>query len=103
MEGESTEFIEFMLIQIDNILEELLNQMTNSAIDDADFGANQDTDNSEARLLVSLKQNPYITQTDLAKELSLSRRTVQRMMKELMDAGRIKRVGSTRAGHWGIT
>ncbi len=106
VEGESTVFIEFMLAQIDSILDELLNQVTNSATDDAIFGANganQDTDNSEARLLVSLKQNPYITQADLAKELSLSRRTVQRMMKDLMDAGRIKRVGSTRAGHWEIT
>ncbi len=77
VEGESTVFIEFMLAQIDNILDELLNQMTNSATDDADFGANganganQDTDNSEARLLVSLKQNPYITQADLTKVLSL--------------------------------
>ena len=35
VEGESTVFIEFMLTQIDNILEELLNQMTNSTTDDA--------------------------------------------------------------------
>ncbi|MGN8801138.1 winged helix-turn-helix domain-containing protein [Candidatus Merdisoma sp. HCP28S3_D10] len=41
----------------------------------------------ENRLLSALKQNPYITQTDLAKELSLSRRTVQRIMKELMNDG----------------
>lgn len=54
------------------------------------------------RLLSGLKQNPYITQTDLAKELSLSRRTVQRIMKELMNDGKIKRVGSTRTGHWEI-
>ena len=33
VEGESTVFIEFMLTQIDNILEELLNQMTNSTTD----------------------------------------------------------------------
>lgn len=103
--GESTVFIEFMLTQINNILEELLNQMTNSATDDAILdadGANHDADNMEGRLLSGLKQNPYITQTDLAKELSLSRRTVQRIMKELMNDGKIKRVGSTRTGHWEI-
>lgn len=103
--GESTVFIEFMLTQINNILEELLNQMTNSATDDAILdadGANHDADNMEGRLLLGLKQNPYITQTDLAKELSLSRRTVQRIMKELMNDGKIKRVGSTRTGHWEI-
>ena len=53
-------------------------------------------------MLSGLKQNPYITQTDLAKELSLSRRTVQRIMKELINDGKIKRVGSTRTGHWEI-
>lgn len=94
-------FIEFMLTQIDNILDELLNQMTNSATDDAN-GANHDADNMEGRLLFGLKQNPYITQTNLAKELSLSRRTVQRIMKELMNDGKIKRVGSTRTGYWEI-
>lgn len=100
-----TVFIEFMLTQIDNILEELLNQMTNSTTDDAILdadGANHGADNMESRLLSGLKQNPYITQTDLAKELSLSRRTVQRIMKELMNDGKIKRVGSTRTGHWEI-
>lgn len=105
VEGESTVFIEFMLTQIDNILEELLNQMTNSTMDDAipdADGANHGADNMEGRLLSGLKQNPYITQTDLAKELSLSRRTVQRIMKELMNDGKIKRVGSTRTGHWEI-
>ena len=105
MEGESTVFIEFMLAQIDNILDELLNQMTYSATDDAILdanGANHDVDNMEGRLLSCLEQNPCITQTDLAEELSLSRRTVQRMMKKLMDDGKIKRVGSTRTGYWEI-
>ena len=105
VEGESTVFIEFMLTQIDNTLAELLNQMTDSATDDAILdadGANHGADNMESRLLSGLKQNPYITQTDLAKELSLSRRTVQRIMKELMNDGKIKRVGSTRTGHWEI-
>ena len=68
---------------------------------DAD-GANHGADHMEGRLLSGLKQNPYITQTDLANELSLSRRTVQRIMKELMNDGKIKRVGSTRTGHWEI-
>ncbi len=105
VEGESTLFIEFMLIQIDNILDELLNQMTNSVTDDAIFdanGANHDVDNMEGKLLSGLKRNPYMTQTDLAEELSLSRRTVQRIMKELINDGKIKRVGSTRTGHWEI-
>ena len=57
VEGESTVFIEFMLTQIDNILEELLNQMTNSTTDDAILdadGANHGADNMESRLLSGL-------------------------------------------------
>ena len=94
-----------MLTQIDNTLAELLNQMTDSATEDANLaadGANQGADQKVGRLFTGLKQNPYITQTDLAKELSLSRRTVQRIMKELMNDGKIKRVGSPRTGHWEI-
>ena len=63
-----------------------MTQMANSTTDDAILGAdgaNHGADNMECRLLAGLKQNPYITQTDLAKELSLSRRTVQRIMKDL--------------------
>lgn len=41
--------------------------MTSSATNGAN-GANHDADNMENRLLSALKQNPYITQTDLAKE-----------------------------------
>ena len=52
--------------------------------------------------LMALIMALIIWQTDLAKELSLSRRTVQRIMKELMNDGKIKRVGSTRIGHWEI-
>ena len=66
VEGESTVFIEFMLTQIDNILAELLNQMTNSTTDDAILDADG-ADNMESRLLSGLKQNPDITQTDLGQ------------------------------------
>lgn len=55
VEGESTVFIEFMLTQIDNILEELLNQMTNSTTDDAILdadGANHGADNMEGSFVI---------------------------------------------------
>lgn len=52
VEGESTVFIEFMLTQIDNTLAELLNQMTDSATDDAILdadGANHGADHMEGK------------------------------------------------------
>ena len=53
------ESIEFMLTQIDNTLAELLNQMTNSATDDAILdadGANHGADNMADRLLSGLNR-----------------------------------------------
>lgn len=55
VEGESTVFIEFMLTQIDNTLAELLNQMTDSATDDAILdadGANHGADNMEGSFVI---------------------------------------------------
>ena len=49
---QQVHFIEFMLTQIDNTLAELLNQMTNSATDDAILdadGANHGADNMADR------------------------------------------------------
>ena len=65
VEGESTVFIEFMLTQIDNTLAELLNQMTDSATDDAILdadGANHGADNMEGSFVIRLEtESVYYT------------------------------------------
>jgi len=56
----------------------------------------------ESRLLIVLKGNPKIKQMDLVAELNTSRATVQRLMKELVDSGKIERKGGKRYGYWKI-
>ncbi len=51
-------------------------------------------------LLLLLRENPSITQTELASMMNKSRRYVQTMMKQLIDEGVIERVGSKRIGTW---
>lgn len=51
-------------------------------------------------ILNILVRDPRITQTDIAKELGLSRKQVQTAIKELRDAFLVERVGSNRNGIW---
>ena len=66
-------------------------------------GANSGVKNTENVLAVKtielIKKNPKTTQVELAAELNVSRRTIQRLMAELARNGKIQRIGGTR-GEW---
>jgi len=55
-------------------------------------------------LLELIKQKPKITQTELMKKLSLTRRGVEWQIKSLKNKGLITRVGTNRGpgGHWEV-
>jgi Fic family protein len=54
------------------------------------------------RIMAVLKKDPKITQRDLAKQLLISYRSVQKYMKQLQEQGLIIRVGGKRYGHWEV-
>ena len=56
----------------------------------------------EERLLRALRENPQITQQELMKSLSVSRATIQRMIKSLSESGVIERIGGKRYGYWKV-
>ena len=56
----------------------------------------------QQNIITVIKQNPFISQTEIAKELSIARETVNRNMKKLQEQGIIKRVGADKNGHWEI-
>lgn len=56
----------------------------------------------EGRIILGLKQNNKIKQSDLAEYLGVSLPSIQRAMKRLTVQGRIKRKGGKRFGHWEI-
>ena len=51
-------------------------------------------------LLLLLRENPSATQTELAEIMNKSRRSVQMLMKELIDEGVVERMGSKKIGTW---
>ena len=48
----------------------------------------------QQNIIAALKQNQFVSQTEIANELSLARETVNRNMKRLQEQGIIKRVGA---------
>lgn len=74
-----------------------------SGANDAKVGANDaNMENQMDILIKKMIENPQITQNELASELGVSRRTVQRMIEKLVSDAKIIRVGSRRSGYWQV-
>ena len=59
--------------------------------------------NERQKLIMSaILENPYITQTELAKVLGISVVHVNKNMKKLQEQGFIRRVGPDKGGHWEV-
>ena len=92
--GESTEFIEFML------------KVINEAIAGMILTSNQETaqettqKTTQEKIINLIKKNPAITQVELAKILNLTRDGISYNIKILKEKGIIERVGSTKNGIW---
>lgn len=57
----------------------------------------------EVKILALLKENASITTTDMARQLSVNRRTIQRGLEVLKSRGTIERKGGKRYGYWKFT
>ena len=51
-------------------------------------------------ILPLLKENSSLMQVELSEMMDKSRRTVQMLMKELLDESVIERIGSKKKGSW---
>ena len=51
-------------------------------------------------ILPLLKENSALMQVELSEMMDKSRRTVQMLIKELLDEGVIERIGSKKKGSW---
>ena len=47
-----------------------------------------------------LEENPEITQVKLMEEFELSRKQIQKIIKDLREEGLVERQGSNRNGRW---
>ena len=61
--------------------------------------------NSESlalQIIANLKADPFVSYDELSELMGMPRRTVARRIKELADAGIIRRVGAAKNGHWEV-
>ena len=54
------------------------------------------------QIIANLKADPFVSYDELSELMGVPRRTVARRIKELADAGRIRRVGASKNGHWEV-
>lgn len=53
-------------------------------------------------IICNLKADPFITADELSEILTIGVATVRRKLAKLQEAGRVKRVGSNKTGHWEV-
>ena len=54
------------------------------------------------KIIELIKDDPQITQSEMAAKTGLSRRGVEWNIKELKKEGNVRRVGPPRGGHWEV-
>ena len=54
------------------------------------------------KVLELLKENAKVTTAILARELSISTKTIERAIKTLKEENKIERIGSDKGGYWKV-
>jgi len=74
---------------------------TNLGTNGTNLGTNG-TNLGTNKIVNAIRENPGITLVGIANLTGLSRRTVAREVDALKAEGKLKRIGSTRSGHWEV-
>lgn len=99
--ADSGLFIDFMLQEILNTLKKhqgsLISQHNAMGVRDKvrdKFGI------SSGQIIEQIQRNPAVTLDEIAVALSVTRRSIEKKIKELRDAGYLRREGSNKSGRW---
>ena len=106
--GQSGPFIDFMLGEIYKTLKQHQgNPLSNTADEfDAKFGKEFGVKYgvkfgvNEKKVLLLLASNPSLSAGDLAAQIGLSQRGIEKQLKKFRDLGIITRKGSDKTGYW---
>ena len=95
--AESTPFVEFML----QVIEDTLTK--NATVNDPlNVTVNVEGMKTPEAVLACVVANNNVTRQEMADLMGKSVRSVARAIKQLQEAGRLKRVGSDKTGYWKI-
>lgn len=67
------------------------------------LGADASDTDIATTILVSIAAEPEIKYSELATQLSLNRKTIQRHIQKLKEDGKLRRVGPRRTGYWEVS
>ena len=100
-QAESTPFIHFMLSVIAQTL--VQNAPVNAPVNvPVNAPVNVSGLKTPEAIMALIQHNPAITRQQIADTTGKDIRTIGRAMAKLQQAGRLKRVGSDKSGHWEI-
>lgn len=102
-EADSGAFVHFMLLAISETLAK--NTQKNASINasiNAPINDLKTPQKTPDAVLILIKDNPKITRNQIADVLQKDLRTIGRAIASLQKVGKLKRIGSNKAGHWQI-
>lgn len=93
--SDSTAFIDFMLEIISQEIDKLIENQNGVTVKvTAKVTANQQ------KILSEIKENPFITQSELSKKIGIAEKNIKANMKKMQEQGLIRRVGADKNGYW---
>lgn len=93
-QAEATPFVEFMLRALQQALADAI------AVEGSEESSEESSE--EMPLLRLLKAHPGLTAKQAAEQLGLSPRAVEKQLAALKAAGRLRRIGPNKGGHWQV-
>lgn len=90
--ADATPFVAFMLQALLAAMREAL----------AQTGSEKSSEKSSEKILACLRQMPSLSARDIATRLGVSPRAVEKQLAALKKAGRLRRVGAAKGGHWEV-
>ena len=94
--GDSQPFIDFMLQEILNALEDHKGQTVD------EIGEANSLSENEIKVLGLIRSDRHMSAKRLAEEIGASQRQVERILARLKDRSIIRRVGANRNGYWEV-
>ena len=96
-EADSSSFIEFMLSLLLKTIEEIIETEKKVTVK-----VSVKVTVNQQKILDVIKENPFVTQEELAQIIGLSRKSIIQNMKKLQENGLLKHIGADKNGHWEV-
>lgn len=98
--SDCTVFVEFMLEALFRALKAGIKILSPTGV--SEKMSEKMSEKNASTTLAALQRSPGLTIAQLAKQLNVSTRTIERHLKSLQKQGLLKRIGTARGGHWEV-